>query len=74
MQHWGMKSPLTQFREDNKLTLEAFGALLHVHKVTILRWETDGVPAERAVEIEKVTKGKLTRQQLRPDLFGEAAA
>jgi DNA-binding transcriptional regulator YdaS (Cro superfamily) len=27
-----------------------------------------------AIKIEKATKGKLTRQQLRPDVFGEDAA
>lgn len=32
------------------------------------------VTAERAVAIEKATGGKVTRQELRPDLFGEAAA
>ena len=31
------------------------------------------VSAEVAVKIEKATAGKVKRQQLRPDLFGEAA-
>ncbi len=34
----------------------------------------DKVSAEVAVAVEKATAGKVTRQQLRPDLFGEAAA
>jgi DNA-binding transcriptional regulator YdaS (Cro superfamily) len=32
------------------------------------------VTAERAVQIEKVTDGKVTAAELRPDLFGERAA
>ncbi|NBC46725.1 MAG: chaperone [Gammaproteobacteria bacterium] len=28
-----------------------------------------GIPAERAVEIERLTHGRVTRQMLRPDLW-----
>jgi DNA-binding transcriptional regulator YdaS (Cro superfamily) len=30
-------------------------------------------PAERCIEIERLTSGVVTRYQLRPDVFGEAA-
>lgn len=39
-------------------------------RMTVQHWKKRGVPAERAVEIERVTKGAVTRQELRPDLFG----
>lgn len=29
------------------------------------------LPLERALQIEKVTGGKVTQQELRPDLFGK---
>jgi DNA-binding transcriptional regulator YdaS (Cro superfamily) len=32
------------------------------------------ITAERAVEIEKATGGQVTRQELRPELFGAAVA
>jgi DNA-binding transcriptional regulator YdaS (Cro superfamily) len=32
------------------------------------------VTGEMAVAIERVTNGKVTKQQLRPDLFAEASA
>lgn len=31
------------------------------------------IPAEVVADIEKATGGKVTREQLRPDLFGKAA-
>ena len=31
------------------------------------------VPAERAVQLERATDGKVTRAELRPDLFEHAA-
>jgi DNA-binding transcriptional regulator YdaS (Cro superfamily) len=32
-------------------------------------WTRNGVPAKRAVHIEKALKGKIRRQELRPDLY-----
>jgi DNA-binding transcriptional regulator YdaS (Cro superfamily) len=63
MQH----SPITLYRRASGQSLEDFGAALGVNKSTVLRWEANGVPAERVVEIERVTG--IPRAQLRPDLF-----
>ena len=35
----------------------------------IFRWTVKGVPAERAVQLERATGGAVLRQELRPDLF-----
>jgi len=32
-------------------------------------WNYRGVPAERALQIEKVTRGVVLREHLRPDLY-----
>lgn len=65
------KSPLTTFREEREkpMTLEAFGKLFDppVDKSTVLRWEQDGIPLKRIVEIEAVTG--INRAVLMPDLF-----
>lgn len=63
------QSAITRYRDEHKLSLEAFGALFdpQVHKSTVLRWEANGVSAERAVHIEMITG--IRRQDLRPDLF-----
>jgi hypothetical protein len=68
-------SPLTRFRlaQTPKVTLEMLGSRFAppLHKATILRWERSGIPAERVLEVERITG--VSRHQLRPDLFGEAA-
>lgn len=35
----------------------------------IFRWAAVGVPAERAVAIERALDGQVLRQELRPDLY-----
>lgn len=39
----------------------------------IYHWLRANVPAERCADIEAATNGKVTRYQLRPDVFGPAA-
>ena len=62
-----MHNPITSYRADNKLSLEAFGNLFGIHKATALRWERVGAPTKRLVEIEEKTG--ISRADLRPDLF-----
>jgi DNA-binding transcriptional regulator YdaS (Cro superfamily) len=62
-----MKSPLTKYRQDKALTLEIFGEMFCANKSTVLRWEAGRIPAERVLEIERVTG--IPRQKLRPDLY-----
>ena len=65
------KSEITKYREENGMTLEAFGALLKqaVDKSTVLRWEKASPPAWRALQIEKATG--IRREKLIPHLFAE---
>jgi DNA-binding transcriptional regulator YdaS (Cro superfamily) len=35
----------------------------------VFKWTINGVPAERAVDIEAALDGKVLRQELRPDLY-----
>jgi DNA-binding transcriptional regulator YdaS (Cro superfamily) len=64
-------NPITKYRADNNLSLEALGSLMGVNKSTVLRWEEGQVTAERAVEIEAAIG--IPRHELRPDIFGAAA-
>lgn len=36
-------------------------------------WDTGRVSAERAIDLERLNGGKVSRAELRPDLFGDAA-
>ena len=63
-------NPLRSYRLRTGLTLQQLAGRIGVHKTTILRWEEGRVPAERMVEIERVTG--LPRRELRPDLFQAA--
>ncbi len=41
----------------------------HIHYW--LKLSKEGVPAQAAIDIETALKGKVTRHELRPDIFGE---
>lgn len=34
----------------------------------VSKWQTAGVPVQRCIEIEKLTNGEVTCEQLRPDI------
>ena len=42
---------------------------LNCHHQNIQYWRKVGLPIKRAIEIEKVTEGKFTRQMLCPHYF-----
>jgi DNA-binding transcriptional regulator YdaS (Cro superfamily) len=41
----------------------------HKPGMVVYQWTKRGVPAARVLEIERVTKGKVKRHELRPDLY-----
>ncbi len=44
---------------------------LDVYRGSLYQWEK--VPAERVLEIEQATGGKVTRYEMRPDIHGRKA-
>jgi len=40
-----------------------------ISKQAVWAWGTRGVPAERALQIERVLRATVTRDELRPDLY-----
>ena len=64
-------NPLRKYRLscDPPLTLGRLAACFSppVNKSTVLRWEEERVPAERVIEVERVTG--VPRSELRPDLY-----
>ena len=39
----------------------------------VLNWRKRGIPAKRVLDIEKATEGRVSRHELRPDLYPEQA-
>lgn len=60
--------------------IEAAGGLtkladsLKVSPQVIFNWRKRGVPAERVLDVERATDGRVTRHELRPDLYPEERA
>ena len=50
----------------------ALARLLSVHPMQITHWKNRGLPKRWAIPIEQATEGRVTRYELRPDVFGEA--
>lgn len=38
------------------------------------KWRVNGIPAERVLRVERATGGRITRHQLRPDLYPKEEA
>jgi DNA-binding transcriptional regulator YdaS (Cro superfamily) len=54
---------------------QALADALGIKSPSISEWRRNGeVPVDRCRDIERVTEGKVTRAELRPDHFGEIAA
>jgi DNA-binding transcriptional regulator YdaS (Cro superfamily) len=48
----------------------ALAKLVGVKQAHVWKWlRMEKIPAERAIEIERATGGRVTRQELRPDIF-----
>lgn len=61
---------LRQYIKKHDLTQEQCGRRLGVSQAMVSQWlKGDPITADRAVAIEKKTKGEILREDLRPDLF-----
>lgn len=45
--------------------------LLGISEQAVSKWKRNGVPAERVLEIERLSDRRITRHELRPDLYPE---
>lgn len=63
-----------------KSAIKKAGGAQHVANVlgvtvrAVYKWIDSQVPADRAIQIERITEGEITVKDLRPDLFEETAA
>lgn len=49
-----------------------FAAAMGISSEAVRKWELSRVPAERCLEIERLSNGAVTVHDLRPDVFGPA--
>lgn len=55
--------------------LQVMARVLSIKAPSIIGWKNRGqVPADRCIAIEVATNGKVTRYDLRPDVFGRDPA
>ena len=55
-------------------TQQTLADLLGVTQAHVSYWKCNQIPVKRAIEIERALNGQVTRNELRPDIFGEQAA
>lgn len=60
---------LAEHLSQTEMTMETFGAMFvpPVNKSTVSRWADGKIPAERVLEIERISG--VSRHDLRPDLY-----
>jgi DNA-binding transcriptional regulator YdaS (Cro superfamily) len=55
-----------------KITISDLANRLNISRGSVYKWKwADKIPAERVVAVEAITG--IKREELRPDLFGQAA-
>ncbi len=63
----GLQRAITIFGSQSALARE-----LKIKPQAVQQWvHRRRVPVERAIQIERATNGRVTRYELRPDIFGE---
>lgn len=60
-------SPITLWRKAHGVTQRELGRKLGVKDAAITKWEKGRVPAERVLDLERVTG--VPRHRIRPDLY-----
>lgn len=65
---------LAKFLSSDSIVASHFAEKIGVPAPLLSQWRTGKrrVPAERVLSIEAATGGKVTRHELRPDIFGPA--
>jgi DNA-binding transcriptional regulator YdaS (Cro superfamily) len=62
-----MSSALLSYLSRARGAQKATAVALDIDRVTLYRWARNGVPAEKLIEVERVTG--IARSDLRPDLY-----
>ena len=64
-----IETALARYRRANKIRQADLAAQLGVQPPAVSKWEKGRIPAERVLDIERITG--IPRHDLRPDLYPE---
>jgi len=62
-----MSNAITRYREKHKLTLAQLAERFGVQAPALYKWETKRVPAERVLDVVRLTG--IQAHELRPDIY-----
>lgn len=64
---------INNYLKQTGITQEAFGRRIGVSQGMVWQWIRNGrrVTAERALQIHNETRGRVSKHELRPDIFGK---
>ena len=62
-----MTSTLKHQLKQNGFKLVELASAMHVNKATVTRWSANRIPAERVLDVARITG--IPKEKLRPDLF-----
>lgn len=69
----GLEQAIEYFGGSGKGGQARLAEALGVGPMIISHWKTRGVPTDRCVDIERVTNGVVSREVLKPEIFGAVA-
>lgn len=70
--HLMSDATLSSLLAGRHLRLADLAKAIGVNKSTVTRWDQNGMPAERVLDVERITG--VPRHELRPDLYPSDAA
>lgn len=69
-----IRSPIIFRAVESLGSVSALARALRITRAAIYQWDEGEVPPKRALEIERVTRGAVTKQQLCPSIFKTSSA
>lgn len=70
----GLERAIEHFAVGGKGGQVRLARALEMSPMTISHWKVRGIPTDRCADIERVTHGAVTREMLKPEVFGAVVA
>ena len=70
----GLDRAIEYFAIDGRGGQARLAKALDVEPMAVSHWKRRGIPTDRCADIERATDGKVTRAELKPEIFGAIGA